>query len=99
MARKQHSNVGATRGNMPARACLSRGGELEPSHTKVPGLPVMSVCKLTSPVLEMWSHCMRSRVTFLEHRSPFEQHGCRAYVAECFVVTAFALELGNDVSI
>lgn len=27
----------------------------------------------------------------------FEQHGRRAYVAECFAVTAFALELGNDV--
>lgn len=57
----------------------------------------MSVCKLTSPVLEMWSHYVRSRVPFLERWSLFEQHGHRAYVAECFAVTAFALELGNDV--
>lgn len=29
--------------------------------------------------------------------APFEQHGCKANVAECFVVTTSALELGNDI--
>lgn len=71
---------------------------MEPSHTKAPGPPVCNVCVQADLTCagNVVTH-VQSRVPFLERWSLFEQHGHRAYVAECFAVTAFALELGNDV--
>lgn len=53
-----HSNVEVTQGL--DRACQDLPAcpeeqNAEHSHTEAPGLSVTSMCKLTSPVLEMWS--------------------------------------------
>lgn len=92
-----HSNVGVTHGDMLARACLSRGAERRTQSHR----GATAVCNV---YVQADLTCAGNVVTLCAVQSyfsgtlaPFEQHWCRANVAACFVVTASALELGNDI--
>lgn len=67
--------------SLPGPACP----EERDAVTQAPGLSVTSMCKLTSPLLEMWSHYVQSRVFWNIVSLPFNSIGLWGFVV-CLIV-------------